>query len=88
MFATQWFLTMFAYKFPLDFVLRIMDIIILEGIESLLKFSLNLLIKNSRNLIILNFDSLLEFLKEDLFQKYATGESEEEYDIDTFINVI
>lgn len=86
MFATQWFLTMFAYKFPLDFVLRIMDIIILEGIESLLKFSLNLLIKNSRNLIILNFDSLLEFLKEDLFQKYATGESEEEYDIDTFIN--
>lgn len=86
MFATQWFLTMFAYKFPLDFVLRIMDIVILEGIESILKFSLNLMIKNSRNLIVLTFDSLLDFLKEDLFQYYASEENPEGYDIDKFIS--
>ncbi|QEU60843.1 Gyl1/Gyp5 [Kluyveromyces lactis] len=86
MFATQWFLTMFAYKFPLEFVLRIMDIVILEGIESMLKFSLTLMLKNSRNLIILSFDSLLDFLKEDLFQHYASKENPEQYDIDRFIS--
>ncbi|CDO93831.1 unnamed protein product [Kluyveromyces dobzhanskii CBS 2104] len=86
MFATQWFLTIFAYKFPLEFVLRIMDIIILEGLESILKFSLTLMMKNSRNLIVLSFESLLEFLKEDLFQHYALKDDPEEYDIDKFIS--
>lgn len=85
MYATQWFLTVFAYKFPLDFVLRIMDVIVIEGIESLLKFSVTLLLNNSRNLIVLNFDPLLEFLKEDLFLYYAVSDGSEEYDIDRFV---
>ena len=31
MYASQWFLTFFAYKFPLDIVLRIYDIIVTQG---------------------------------------------------------
>ena len=31
MYASQWFLTFFAYKFPLDIVLRIYDIIVTRG---------------------------------------------------------
>ncbi|CAI4052499.1 hypothetical protein N7582_005466 [Saccharomyces uvarum] len=70
MYATQWFLTFFAYKFPLEFVLRIFDIVFVEGIEVLLKFAVNLMLKNEENLVKLRFDELLEFLKDELFTYY------------------
>lgn len=78
MYATQWFLTFFAYKFPLEFVLRIFDMIITEGFESILKFSIALLEKNEKNLILLQFDDLLQFLKEKLFNYYLIDNEEEE----------
>lgn len=71
MYASQWFLTFFAYKFPLEMVLRIYDILITEGIESILKFALNLMIKHEKILLQLNFDKLLEFLKTGLFNCYV-----------------
>ncbi|CAK7892328.1 GTPase-activating protein Gyp5p [[Candida] anglica] len=74
MYASQWFLTFFAYKFPLDMVLRIYDIIITQGMESILKFALNLMIKNESNLLALRFDKLLEFLKDKLFNYYVNEE--------------
>ena len=46
MYASQWFLTFFAYKFPLNIVLRIYDSIITQGMESILKFAVNLMIQN------------------------------------------
>ncbi|CDH12874.1 uncharacterized protein ZBAI_04660 [Zygosaccharomyces bailii ISA1307] len=70
MYATQWFLTFFAYKFPLGFVLRIYDIVFVEGVESFLKFAVNLMLKNIDNLLDLQFDRLLDFLKEELFYYY------------------
>lgn len=71
MYAIQWFLTLFAYKFPLDMVLRIFDVVIAEGLESILKFSLNLMIKNKDHLLTLKFDDLLNFLKDKLFYYYS-----------------
>lgn len=70
MYATQWFLTFFAYKFPLVFVLRIYDIVFAEGIESILRIAVNLMLKNSEQLLLLNFDKLLDFLKNELFAYY------------------
>ncbi|SSD59462.1 uncharacterized protein SCODWIG_01223 [Saccharomycodes ludwigii] len=70
MYATQWFLTFFGYKFPLQFVLRIFDIVFAEGLESLLKFAIALIIKNKNQILNLNFDKLLDFLKNDLFNAY------------------
>lgn len=70
MYATQWFLTFFAYKFPLEFVLRIFDIIFFEGLEAILKFAVNLMIKNKNTLLDLKFDNLLNFLKNELFEYY------------------
>lgn len=70
MYATQWFLTFFAYKFPLEFVLRIFDIVITEGFESILKFAIALVSKNEEKLLTLKFDNLIEFLKENLFTAY------------------
>lgn len=71
MYALQWFLTFFAYKFPLDIVLRIYDIIITQGMELILKFALNLMMKNEANLLALRFDKLLEFLKDKMFNYYV-----------------
>lgn len=31
MYATQWFMTLFAYKFPMDIVFRILDLFLVEG---------------------------------------------------------
>lgn len=70
MYATQWFLTFFAYKFPLTFVLRIFDIVLVEGIEAILKFAVVLILKNERELSKLNFDELINYLKDGLFIYY------------------
>lgn len=43
MFASQWFLTLFAAKFPLPVAFRVMDIFLSEGAEILLQISLGLL---------------------------------------------
>lgn len=77
MYATQWFLTFFAYKFPLGFVLRIFDIVFIEGIESILRFAVNLMLKNSEYLLVLNFDKLLDYLKNELFNYYLKESIEE-----------
>ncbi|EGW32698.1 uncharacterized protein SPAPADRAFT_60056 [Spathaspora passalidarum NRRL Y-27907] len=74
MYASQWFLTFFAYKFPLDIVLRIYDIIVTQGMESILKFAVNLMLKNEASLLSLSFDNLLEFLKDKLFNIYVHEE--------------
>lgn len=83
MYAIQWFLTLFAYKFPLEMVLRIYDVVIAEGLESILKFALNLMIKNCDHLLKLKFDDLLNFLKEKLFYYYldAPGLPNEDRDV-------
>lgn len=74
MYASQWFLTFFAYKFPLNIVLRIYDSIITQGMESILKFAVNLMIQNEESLLSLNFDKLLQFLKDKLFNIYVSPE--------------
>ncbi|SCU91937.1 LADA_0F13124g1_1 [Lachancea dasiensis] len=73
MYATQWFLTCFAYRFPLCFVLRILDVVFVEGFEALLKFATVLMIKNESTLLLLEFDQLLNFLKDGLFAYYLKG---------------
>ena len=51
MYASQWycslmrFMTLFAYRFPLDIVFRILDIILAEGSEAILRFALALVFK-------------------------------------------
>ncbi|KAK6345637.1 GTPase-activating protein [Orbilia javanica] len=72
LYATQWFLTLFAYKFPLQLVLRVYDLAITEGIEgAVLKFGIALMKKNEAALRqIDNLEALLPFLREKLFDAY------------------
>ncbi|GEQ70762.1 hypothetical protein JCM33374_g4441 [Metschnikowia sp. JCM 33374] len=74
MYASQWFLTFFSYKFPFKVVLRIFDMVITQGVEAVLRLALNLMLKNEHRLMHLDFDGLLEFLKDSLFNVYVSDE--------------
>ncbi|TKA64177.1 hypothetical protein B0A49_05973 [Cryomyces minteri] len=72
LYATQWFLTLFAYRFPLQLVLRVYDLILSEGLESaILKFGIVLMQKNAQTLLgMKDMTQLTTFLKERLFDVY------------------
>lgn len=72
LYATQWFLTLFAYRFPLQLVLRVYDLILSEGLEgAILKFGIVLMQKNSETLLGMNdMSALTNFLKDRLFDAY------------------
>ncbi|CAE7187147.1 unnamed protein product [Rhizoctonia solani] len=93
MYCSQWFLTMFSYRLPLDLVFRIMDTVFANGIEAIFGFSLVLLYNNEEKILKLKFDQILEYLKGPLFDSYRVPESERsstsssgpEYKADAFV---
>jgi len=91
MFCSQWFLTLFSYRFPLPVVFRIYDNVLATGIESIFCFSIALLQKSEEELLKLKFDDILAYLKAKLFDPYMmpTGniENKEEvaFDVDSFV---
>ncbi|KAF1997921.1 GTPase-activating protein-like protein GYP5 [Amniculicola lignicola CBS 123094] len=72
LYATQWFLTLFAYRFPLQLVLRIYDLILSDGLEgAILKFGIVLMQKNAEALLAMkDMATLTTFLKEKIFDVY------------------
>ncbi|KAJ7703168.1 rab-GTPase-TBC domain-containing protein [Mycena rosella] len=78
MFCSQWFLTMFSYRFPLDIVFRIYDNCLASGIEAIFGFSVMLLLKNEDILLSLKFDQILAFLNNRLFDRYKAEAPEAE----------
>ncbi|WVQ80260.1 hypothetical protein IAT38_002365 [Cryptococcus sp. DSM 104549] len=70
MYASQWFMTLFSYRFPLSLVYRVLDIVFAEGIEAIFRFSLALLAKSEDKLVELEFEQILNFLQSDLFEVY------------------
>lgn len=74
MYASQWFLTFFAYKFPLDVVLRIFDMVVTQGVEVIVQLAANLMVQNEASLLQLKFDQLLDFLKLNLFNIYVNDD--------------
>ncbi|PYH96237.1 GTPase activating protein [Aspergillus ellipticus CBS 707.79] len=72
LYATQWFLTLFAYRFPLQLVLRVYDLIFEEGLENtILKFALAIMHRNADALLEMkDMAPLTTFLKERLFDVY------------------
>ncbi|KAG1218193.1 hypothetical protein G6F35_008517 [Rhizopus arrhizus] len=79
-YAYQWFSTLFVYKFPMDTVYRIYDMIFAEGIETLFRFSLALLEKNQPILLSLEYDDLTDFLKNNLLYIYQNDYDRFVYD--------
>ncbi|WVQ93745.1 hypothetical protein IAU59_000822 [Kwoniella sp. CBS 9459] len=74
-YAAQWFMTLFSYRFPLSLVYRVLDIVFAEGIEAIFRFSLALLKKSEDKLLELEFEQILNFLQSDLFEVYRVDEA-------------
>ncbi|KAG6042221.1 hypothetical protein E4U41_002564 [Claviceps citrina] len=75
LYATQWFLTLFAYRFPLQLVLRIYDLILSEGLSAILRFGIALMQKNATTLLGLSdMQQLTTYLKDKLFDVYIDND--------------
>ena len=72
LYATQWFLTLFAYRFPLQLVMRVYDLVLCEGLEgAILKFGMAVIQRNVQTLLAMNdMQALTNFLKEKIFDVY------------------
>lgn len=71
LYATQWFLTLFSYRFPLQLVLRIYDLILSEGLSAILKFGIVLMQKNAQTLLgMTDMSQLTNYLRDRLFDVY------------------
>ena len=71
LYATQWFLTLFAYRFPLQLVLRVYDLIFSEGLTAILKFGIVLMQRNKTALLgMRDMGQITTFLKEKIFDVY------------------
>ncbi|GAA5908384.1 hypothetical protein JCM8208_006178 [Rhodotorula glutinis] len=76
MYASQWFLTLFGYRFPLELVSAVFDLVFAEGVEAVFRFAVSLLRRNEAHLLTLEFEDLIDFLKNGLFEVYAPYEEE------------
>ncbi|KAF1807360.1 rab-GTPase-TBC domain-containing protein [Mucor lusitanicus] len=70
MYASQWFMTLFAYRCPLELVYRVFDLLFVEGSNIILNFALALMKKNQQVILSLEFESLLEFFSGSIFDAY------------------
>jgi Rab-GTPase-TBC domain len=72
LYATQWFLTLFAYRFPLQLVMRVFDLVLSEGLEgAILKFGMAVVQRNVTTLLAMDdMAALTNFLKEKVFDVY------------------
>ncbi|KAH9176308.1 rab-GTPase-TBC domain-containing protein [Lactarius sanguifluus] len=89
MYCSQWFLTLFSYRFPLDIVFRIFDNCLASGIEAIFGFAISLLQKNEARLLSLKFDELVSFLNIGIIDTYKLPVPEGEkatYRVDDFVN--
>ncbi|KAG0206633.1 hypothetical protein BGX28_001972 [Mortierella sp. GBA30] len=72
MYASQWFLSLFAYTYPLPLVLRVYDVVFTEGApETIMRVAVAFLKKNEERLMQLQeFEDLLEVLSTKLYDVY------------------
>jgi hypothetical protein len=61
-------------SFPLSLVYRIFDIVFAEGIEAIFRFSLALMRRNEDKLLALDFEGILKFLGNEVFDCYKVRE--------------
>ncbi|KZV74380.1 RabGAP/TBC [Peniophora sp. CONT] len=89
MFCSQWFLTLFSYRFPLELVYRVFDNCLASGIEAIFGFALALLQRNEERLLELKFDELVGFLNTQIIETYRDGDEPDgtpHYSADAFVS--
>lgn len=63
MYASQWFLTLFAAKFPLLTVYHVLDVLFSEGLNVLFHVSIGLLKLVKKDLLGLEFEEVLQYFR-------------------------
>jgi len=84
MFASQWFLTLFTAKFPLNFVYQVVDIFLSEGELMIFSVAISLLKLSRQQLLTFDFEGCLKFFRVQLPKKY-TSEEQTDLLIDTAV---
>eukprot|EP00039_Didymoeca_costata_P033341 m.41919 g.41919 ORF g.41919 m.41919 type:complete len:983 (-) comp9824_c0_seq1:91-3039(-) len=72
MFASQWFLTVYAAKFPLCTAYHVMDVLLSEGQTILFNIALGLLKLSRKDLLQLDFEGIMRYFRVDLPRLYST----------------
>ncbi|VEN58730.1 unnamed protein product [Callosobruchus maculatus] len=75
MFASQWFLTLFTARFPLYFVFHIIDVFLLQGVDTLFQVALALLMWCKKDLLQLDFEGILKYFRVSLPKKCRSEEA-------------
>jgi len=75
MFSSQWFLTLFTAKFPLNMVYQVIDIFLTEGESMIFCVALSLLQLSRQELLTLDFEGILKYFRVQLPKKYRNEEN-------------
>ncbi|XP_068694780.1 EVI5-like protein isoform X1 [Montipora foliosa] len=75
MYASSWFLTLFASVFPLNASFRIMDVFICEGREGLFRVILAILTLGEEEILLLDMEGMLKYFQKDMPEKYEKNMS-------------
>ncbi|KAJ2553183.1 GTPase-activating protein [Coemansia sp. RSA 1933] len=72
MYVSQWMMTLFAYRLPIQLTFRLFDVVFAEGLDSLLRFAIAVLKRSQTRLLSLSFEAILQYLNEGpLFAFYS-----------------
>ncbi|XP_031562131.1 ecotropic viral integration site 5 protein homolog isoform X2 [Actinia tenebrosa] len=80
MYASSWFLTLFASVFPLNSAFRVMDIFISEGRDGLFRVIMAILLCSQEELLQLDMEFMLKYFQKEMPEKY-------EKDMDSIMKV-
>ncbi|KAG1665850.1 Rab GTPase-activating protein 1 [Nymphon striatum] len=75
MYGSQWFLTLFTAKFPLCLVYFILDLFLLDGMDTIFQIALGLLLMSKDDLLALDFEGILKYFRVSLPKKYRSDEN-------------
>lgn len=74
-YASQWFLTVFTAKFPLNAVFYIMDMFLLDGMDTIFQVALALLGVSKKDLLALDFEGVLKYFRVQMPKRYRDQEN-------------
>ncbi|XP_049885004.1 rab GTPase-activating protein 1-like isoform X2 [Pectinophora gossypiella] len=75
MFASQWFLTVFTARFPLPLVYHILDVFLLQGVDTLFQVAMALLSRSKKDLLLLDFEGVHKYFRVTLPKKCRAEEA-------------
>ncbi|CAG0915874.1 unnamed protein product [Notodromas monacha] len=66
MYASSWFLTLFATAFPLPMACRIFDVFLMEGIETIFRVAIAILQHSRESLLQLDMEGMLKYFQKEM----------------------